>query len=86
MSEILGCDIGTCPCKYLGLQLEINPLTKNQWKLMLDQVCVVIPAWLEGLIQRSERLVLVKGILSARLVHHLLVMDAHAWVFEEMKK
>ena len=53
---------------------------------MLDQVCVVIPAWQEGLIQRSARLVLVKGILSARLVHHLLVMDAHAWVFEEMKK
>lgn len=34
--------------------------------------------------QCSGRLVLVKPVIAARPVHHLLVMDPPGWVFEDM--
>ena len=86
VAQILNCPITEFPIRYLGLQLALKPLTKNQWQPMLDAAIRVVPAWLRGLIGRPGRLVLVKSVLSARAVHHLIVTEAPAWLFEEFGK
>ena len=86
VKHVLGCELGPFPCKYLGLQLATRQLTKAEWQPMLDQVLNFFPAWQRGLLQRSGRLILIKSVVTARPVHHLLVAEAPAWLLEEVNK
>ena len=86
VESILQCNITEFPIRYLGLQLALKPLTKNQWQPMLDAVTKILPPWQRGLIARPGRLVLVKAVMTARPVHHLLVMEAPCWLLEEIDK
>ncbi|KAM0919247.1 hypothetical protein ACQ4PT_008360 [Festuca glaucescens] len=84
--SILGCALTDFPIKYLGLQLALRPLTRNEWQPVLDKTLNCIPAWQRGLIARQGRLVLIKCVVMARPVHHLLVADAPTWLLEEVVK
>ena len=76
--------IGKFPCNYLGIPLSINQLTKTEWQPLFDQVKKFILAWQKCLIHRPGRLVLIKSVVSARPIHQLMILDAPAWVFEEI--
>lgn len=86
VEAMLQCKIGCFPCRYLGLQLGINQLTKADWQPLIDQVRNFIPAWQRGFIQRPGRLILVKSVIAARPIHQLLVLDPPAWVIEDINK
>jgi hypothetical protein len=53
---------------------------------MLEAALKIVPAWQRGLISKQGRLVLVQAVMSARPIHHLLVMDAPVWVFGELDR
>ena len=53
---------------------------------MIDAAVKFVPAWQRGLIARPGRLVLVRSVMSARPVHHLIVADAPCWLLEELEK
>jgi hypothetical protein len=86
VKHVLHCGIESFPCKYLGLQLSTGQLRKVHWQPVLDQIITSLPAWQRGLIDRSGRLILIKAVISARPIHHLLVMDAPIWLLEEANK
>jgi len=86
VANLLQCELAEFPCKYLRLQLAIKSLTRADWQPMLDQVRHHVPAWQRGMIHRSGRLILVQSVISGRPFDHLMVMDALAWVFEEITK
>lgn len=81
VASILQCDLSTFPCKYLGLQLAINQLTRAAWQPLLDLVRKFIPSWQRGFIQRAGRLVLVKAVIAARPVQQLLILEARDFGF-----
>jgi hypothetical protein len=82
----LGCKLDKFPIKYLGLPLALRPLTKAEWQPFLDMVIDCIPAWQRGLIARAGRLILIKNVILARPVHHLLAVNAPVWLLEEIDK
>jgi hypothetical protein len=86
VTEILQCAITEFPIRYLGLQLALRPLTKAQWQPMLDAAMKIVPAWQRGLIQRPGHLVLVKAVMAARYVHHLIITEAPSWLHDEFNK
>ena len=86
VKRVLGCELGRFPCKYLGLQLSLRQLARAEWQPMLDHVLNCFPAWQRGLLQRSGRPILMKSVVTARPVHHLLVADAPVWLLEEINK
>ena len=86
VEAMLQCNIGESPCKYLGLELAIRQLTGAVWQPIMDKAKKLVPALQRGLIQCPGRLILVKSVISARPVHHFMVMDALKWVFEELDK
>jgi hypothetical protein len=53
---------------------------------MLDKTVQICPAWQRGLLARPGRLVLVKAVMEARPVHHLLITEAPVWLLEEVEK
>ncbi|XP_073355143.1 uncharacterized protein [Aegilops tauschii subsp. strangulata] len=86
VADMLQCQEGDFPCKYLGLQLAIRQLTHAEWQPMLDHAKYFVPAWQHGLIQRPGRLILVKSMIAAKPVHHFMVIEASDWVFEELDR
>jgi hypothetical protein len=84
--HVIKCEIGEFPCKYLGLQLAVKRLTKAQWHSMLDHTLEFLPPWQRGLLERSGRLVLIKAVIMARPIHHLLIEEALVWLLEEVNK
>jgi hypothetical protein len=84
--ERLNCQIVNFPIRYLGLQLALRPLTRAEWQPLLDAVFTTIPAWQRGLIQRASRLMLIKSIIAARPIHHILVSELPDWLLEEIAK
>jgi hypothetical protein len=73
VKEIMGCNIAKFPIKYLGLQLALRPLTRSEWQPLLDGVSHFIPPWQRGMIARASRLILIKTVILARPIHHILV-------------
>lgn len=86
VQNMLHCNLGSFPCRYLGLPLAINKLTRADWQPLLDQVRKFIPAWQRGFIQRPGRLILVKSVIAARLIHQLMVLNPPGWVLEEIDR
>ncbi|KAM0911282.1 hypothetical protein ACQ4PT_013589 [Festuca glaucescens] len=86
IENILQCTLKDFPIRYLGLQLALRPLTKAQWQPLLDAVVHIVPAWQKGLIAKPGRLTLVKAVMAARPIHHLLVSEAPLWLLEEIDK
>jgi hypothetical protein len=86
IKSVIGCEIAEFPIKYLGLKLALRPLTRAEWQFLLDKALLCLPAWQRGLIDRAGRLVLIKAVLTARPIHHLLVENAPLWLLEEINK
>lgn len=64
----------------------IKQLGRAEWQPIVDQARRLTPAWQRGLIQRPGRLILIKSVMAARPIHQMMVLDAPAWVFEEIDK
>src|SRR4051812_18169242 len=86
LETILQCNVGSFPCRYLGLQLAIHQLSRAEWQPMLDHAKKAAPAWQKWMIQRSGRLVLAKSVIAAKLMHHFMTAEAPAWVLEEINQ
>ena len=85
VSQDLGCQVTNFPIRYLGLQLAIKPLTRAEWQPMLDQAIEFLPAWQRGMITREGRLTLIKVVIAAKAIHHLLVAEAPTWLLKELE-
>ncbi|KAE8781679.1 hypothetical protein D1007_45073 [Hordeum vulgare] len=48
VADVLQCQAGEFPCRYLGLQLAIRQLTRAQWQPLLDQAKRFVPTWQRG--------------------------------------
>jgi hypothetical protein len=86
VKELLNCEIARFPIRYLGLQLALRPLTKAEWQPILDKAMNFVPAWQRGLIARPGRLILIKSVIMAKIIHHLLIAEAPVWLLDEIVK
>lgn len=69
------CAIADFPCTYLGLPLSITKLTKAALQPLVDRVADQLPCWKAALIHPAGRTVLVKAVLMAIPIYHLMVLD-----------
>jgi hypothetical protein len=53
---------------------------------MLDRAINFFPAWQRGLIEQAGRLILIKSVIAAMPLHHLMVAEAPVWLLEELEK
>jgi hypothetical protein len=86
VSETLQCQMKDFPIKYLGMQLALRPLTRNEWQPALDKILACLPSWQRGMISREGRLLLIKAVIAARPLHILLIAEAPVWFLEEINK
>ena len=85
-ASILSCSIKTFPCTYLGLPLSFGKPTKEVLLPLVDKVSDCLPGWKASLMNRAGRLVLVKVVLTAIPIYHLIALDLPKWVIKAIDK
>jgi hypothetical protein len=85
-ANILSCSIKTFPCTYLGLPLSIGKPTKEVLLPLVDKVADYLPGWKASLLNKAGRLVLVKVVLTAVPIYHLIALDLPKWVIKAIDK
>jgi hypothetical protein len=68
------------------LQLALRPLTKNQWQPILDKIIDFFLAWQRGMIARKGHLILIKLVVTAKSIHQMIIVEALAWVLDEIDR
>jgi hypothetical protein len=68
------CNVVDFPCKYLGLQLSVKKLTKNQWFALIERIADQLPGWKAALIHPTGRAVLIKAVLTAIPIYQLIAL------------
>ena len=76
VQNTLECKLEDFHIKYLGLQLAVRPLTRAEWKPMIDKATAFMSPWQQGLMGREGRLVQAKSVSASMPIHHPLVTNA----------
>jgi hypothetical protein len=84
--EIFPCNVQNFPCRYLGLHLSVKKLPKIAFQELIDKVADKLPGWKSALITNAGRLTLVKAVLTAIPIYHLLVLQCPKWVIKAIDK
>jgi hypothetical protein len=84
--EIFPCNVQKFPCRYLGLHLSVKKLPKIAFQELIDKVADKLPGWKSALITNAGRLTLVKAVLTAIPIYHLLVLQCPKWVIKAIDK
>ncbi|WVZ64360.1 LOW QUALITY PROTEIN: hypothetical protein U9M48_013890 [Paspalum notatum var. saurae] len=85
-TEALSCAIKEFPCTYLGLPLGVRKPTKAMLLPLIDKVADYLPGWKACLMNRAGRLVMVRAVLTATTIHHLIALDLPKWVIKAIDK
>jgi hypothetical protein len=84
--ELFPCNEVAFPCKYLGLPLSVKKLPKNTFLELIDKIADKLPGWKSALIHTAGRLTLVKSVLAAIPIYHLIVLQCPKWVIKAIDK
>lgn len=85
-ADALSCEIKEFPCTYLGLPLCVRKPTKEVLLPLIDKVADHLPGWKASLMNRAGRLVMVRVVLTATTIHHLIALDLPKWVIKAIDK
>jgi hypothetical protein len=86
MDSLLPCQLSQFPIKYLGIPLSATKLPKSTFHLLIDRMVDTLPSWKGRMMNKSNRLMLVKTTLSAMPSHIAICVELPSWVQKIMIK
>ena len=82
----LSCEVRNFPCTYLGLPLSVRKPLKADLLPLIDKMADHLPRCKVGLMNRARRLVMVRVVLSATPIYHMIALDLPKWVLKAIDK
>ncbi|WVZ88091.1 hypothetical protein U9M48_034644 [Paspalum notatum var. saurae] len=81
--ETLSCEIKEFPCTYLGLPLCLRKPTKAMLLPLIDKVADYLLGWKASLMNKAGCLIMVRVVLIATTIHHLIALDLPKWLWSQ---
>ncbi|XP_073363036.1 uncharacterized protein [Aegilops tauschii subsp. strangulata] len=75
VQSTMRCQIGSFPCKYLGLLLTLREQRASQLHDLVDQMAARLPTWRATSLPKSGCLLLVQSVLCAIPIHAMMALD-----------
>lgn len=86
IQEALPCQVVEFPCKYLGLPLSPQKLPRREFLSLIDKVADRLHGWKAALIRPAGRVTLIKAVLTAIPIYHLIALQYPKWVIKAIDK
>jgi hypothetical protein len=86
VQQFLPCQLLEFPCRYLGLSLSLNKLTKDQIQPFIDRIGDQFPGWKADLLTKPGRKVLVQYVFTSMIIYLAMALDIPAWGWKVMDK
>jgi hypothetical protein len=86
VQQFLPCHLLEFPCRYLGLSLSLNKLTKDQIQSFIDRIGDQFPGWKADLLTKPGRKVLVQYVFTSMIIYLAMALDIPAWGWKAMDK
>jgi hypothetical protein len=86
VQQLLPCQLLEFPCRYLGLPLSLNKLTKDQIQLFIDRIGDQLPGWKADLLTKPGRKVLVQYVFTSMIIYLAMAVDIPAWGWKAVNK
>nr|XP_025651867.1 uncharacterized protein LOC112747845 [Arachis hypogaea] len=81
---LLGCKRDSLPVKYLEISLGGNPRLVKTWKPIIDKVEEKLSLWKAKVLNKAEKLVLIKLVLNSLPVYYLNLFKMSKAVAEKL--
>lgn len=75
IKDQLSCEVKNFPCTYLGLPLSVRNPTKATLQPLIDKSADHLPQCKATLMNHAGRLVIVRVVLSATPIYHMIARD-----------
>nr|KAJ0210513.1 hypothetical protein LSAT_V11C400178610 [Lactuca sativa] len=85
-ANILGCEVGTFPFKYLGVLVGANMKTKKHWKIIIERFNSKLSTWKSKTISFSGWLTLLKSVLGNLPTYFFSLFIAPVAVTDALEK
>jgi hypothetical protein len=84
--SIFPCKVMPFPCKYLGLPLSIRKLPRSSFNELIDKIADKLSGWKAAIISPAGRGTLIKSVLTAIPIYHLIALNCPKWVVRAIDK
>jgi hypothetical protein len=84
--SIFPCKVMPFPCKYLGLSLSIRKLPRSSFNELINKIADKLPGWKAAIISPAGRATLIKSVLTAIPIYHLIALNCPKWVIRAINK
>jgi hypothetical protein len=84
--QMLPCNVVPFPCKYLGLPVSVKKLPRSSFLELIDKVAAKLPGWKATNLNPAGRATLVKVVLTAIPIYHLIALRCPRWVIKAIDK
>ncbi|KAJ0505327.1 putative RNA-directed DNA polymerase [Helianthus annuus] len=85
MAEIVGCQAGTFPFKYLGVMVGANMNRMINWKPVYDTFDVRLAKWKAGILSIAGRITLIKAVLESLPNYYFSLYKAPVKVIKDLE-
>lgn len=84
-ANILGCEVGVLPFKYLGGPVGANMNLKKHWKPIIDRFNSKLSSWKARSMSFGGRVTLIKVVLGSLPNYYLSLFKAPAGIIEQLE-
>ncbi|KAI3750395.1 hypothetical protein L2E82_21030 [Cichorium intybus] len=85
-ANILGCEVGHMPFKYLGVPVGANMNLKKNWKPVIDRFHSKLSLWKAKTLSFGGRVTLIKAVLGNLPTYYLSLYKAPIGVLDQLEK
>ena len=82
IKDILGCNSGSFPIKYLGIPLHYEKLRREDIQPLIDKILKRIAGWRGKLLSYAARLTLIKACLASIPIYLLSFFKFPKWALD----
>jgi hypothetical protein len=65
IANILGCNISSLPCTYLGLPLSVHKISRANLQPVIQRIGARLPGWMPRMLGSGGRLQIINSVISA---------------------
>jgi len=84
-TQLFGCELGSYPCRYLGLPMHYKKLNNKDWKNIDERLRKKLSCWKRKMLSVGGRLVLINSIMSSLPVFMLSFFEIPKGVLKKLE-